>query len=59
MIFKAEKKYMTVPVNTAVSIKNLSLEIDGKTVCDMDCKIDPRNPNFVAYIDISRFTGAM
>ena len=59
MIFKAEKKYMTVPVNTAVSIKNLSLEIDGKTVCDMDCKIDPRNPNFVAYIDISRFTGAI
>lgn len=59
MTFRIEKKYITVPVNTAASVKNLAIKIDGKTVYDMDCKIDPRNQNFTAYIDVSRFTGAI
>ena len=58
MTFKIEKKYMTVPVNTSASIKVLSVKIDGKTVYDTDCKVDMINPNFTAYIDVSRFLGA-
>ena len=55
MQFKIEKKYMTVPVNTSASVKNLAIVQDGKTVYDMDCKIDNICPDFTAYIDVSRF----
>ena len=58
MQVKIEKKYMTVPVNTSASVKNLAIVQDGKTVYDMDCKIDNICPDFTAYIDVSRFTGA-
>lgn len=57
MTVRIEKKYMTVPVNMAASIKQLAIKIGGKTVYDMDCKVDMRNPNFTAYIDLSRFLG--
>lgn len=57
MQIKIEKKYMTVPVNTSASIKVLSIKIGDKVVYDMDCRVDMINPNFTAYIDVSRFTG--
>jgi hypothetical protein len=54
MLVKIEKKYMTVPVNTSASVKNLAIVQDGKTVYDMDCKIDNICPDFTAYMFADR-----
>ena len=59
MIFKVEKKYVTLPVNSNMSVKNVALQIDGKTVYDFDCRLDVLDSDFTAYVDVSRFMGAM
>lgn len=59
MTVKIEKKYMTVPVNTSASIKLLSIKKDGKVIYDTNCRVDMIDPNFTAYIDVSRFAGEM
>lgn len=56
-----EKKYIVVPVNNnAVSKKLCFYERDGdedRLVMALDCKIDPLDPQYMAYIEVSRFLG--
>ena len=50
-------KYLTFPVNVQTASKKVSLYEDGEWLFDFDCKLDMRNPNFTAYVDVSRFMG--
>ncbi len=56
-----KKKYLAIPVNTNLPSKFLCFyEKDGdaeRMVMDLECQIDMINPNFTAYVDVSRFIG--
>ena len=55
---KIEKKYLTFPVNTQTSMKRVCFKNElGELVYDLECKIDAFEPNFTAYVDVSRFMG--
>lgn len=49
--------YLVLPVNTLATNKLLTFKQTNKTVYCLDIKIDNYNPNFYAYIDVSRFIG--
>lgn len=61
MTIVIEKKYLAVPVNNHASSKKLCLyEKNGderRLVMALDCKIDLLYPQYVTYIDVSRFLG--
>ena len=61
MTIKIEKKYIVVPINNNATSKKLCFyeEPPGKKqlVMDFDCKIDLFEPQYLAYIDVSRYTG--
>ena len=59
MIIKIEKKYLGIPVNNNVTTKKLCFyeETGDALVMDFDCKIDRLHPQYLAYIDVSRFIG--
>ncbi len=58
MKLKVDKKYLTIPVNTNVSLKKVKFyDVKGALVFDLDVRIDMISPNFTAYVDISRFAG--
>lgn len=57
MKLKIDKKYLKIPVNTHAVTKKLCLYSNGKLIFDLDCKIDTINPNFISYINVSRFLG--
>lgn len=61
MTMVIEKKYIVVPVNNnAVSKKLCFYERDrdeDRLVMALDCKIDPLEPQYKAYIEVSRFLG--
>lgn len=44
-------------VNVQAASKKVSLFENGEWLFDFDCKLDMRNPNFTAYVDVSRFLG--
>lgn len=50
-------KYLVFPVNSLATVKQLSFSIADKTVYSLDIKLDNYNPDFYAYIDVSRFIG--
>lgn len=50
-------KYLTLPVNTKTVSKKVCLYEDGNLIFDFDCKIDMIEPDFTAYVDVSRFAG--
>lgn len=51
------EKYITLPINTKTSSKKIVMYDDGKLVYDLDCKVDMISPEFIAYVDVSRFKG--
>lgn len=52
-----KNNYLIFPVNTLSANKILTFKLADKTVYRLDIKIDYFNPNFYAYIDVSRFIG--
>ncbi len=50
-------KYLTLPVNTNTASKKVLIYENGELLFDFDCKIDMIDPNFTAYLDVSRFAG--
>ena len=57
MKIKIEKKYLIFPVNVLTSKKKVTFSDDGKTVYELMMNLDNRNPDFSAYVDVSRFIG--
>ena len=56
-----EKKYIAIPINTNTTMKVLCFyEKDGdgeKLILDLESPVDAIEPNFTAYVDVSRFKG--
>ena len=56
-----EKKYIVVPINNNAVLKKLCFyeneEKKSPPIIALDCKIDVLNPQYMAYIDVSRFIG--
>jgi fructan beta-fructosidase len=50
-------KYLTLPINTKTVSKKVCLQENGRLIFDFDCKIDMIEPDFTAYVDVSRFEG--
>lgn len=50
-------KYMIFPVNMLAVKKKLVFKRGDETVYQLDIKLDNENPDFYAYIDVSRFMG--
>ena len=57
MKIEIKNKYLIFPVNTLSTKKVLTFKINGETVYELNIKLDNGNPNFYAYIDVSRFIG--
>ncbi|MBE6634836.1 MAG: glycoside hydrolase family 32 protein [Ruminococcaceae bacterium] len=57
MKIKIEKKYLIFPVNVLTSKKKVTFSNDGQTVYELMMNLDNRNPDFSAYVDVSRFIG--
>lgn len=51
------KKYLIFPVNTFSAKKKMMFQLNGETVYSLNIKLDNYNPDFWAYIDMSRFLG--
>ena len=61
MTIAIEKKYIIVPINNNAVSKKLCFYEDAegekRLILDLDCKIDVFNPQYMAYIDMSRYAG--
>lgn len=57
MRIEIKSKYLVFPVNTLSTKKVLAFKTDCDTVYQINIKLDNCNPNFYAYIDVSRFMG--
>jgi len=57
MKIKIEKKYLIFPVNVLTSKKKVTFSDDGQTVYELMMNLDNKNPDFSAYVDVSRFIG--
>ena len=57
MKIEIKNKYLIFPVNTLSTKKVLTFKRDCETVYQIDIKLDNCNPDFYAYIDVSRFIG--
>ena len=57
MKISISKKYLTFPVNINAVSKKVCFFENGELIFDFDCKIDMRQPNFTAYVDVERFMG--
>lgn len=57
MTITIHQKYLTFPINTRATVKRVFFWEGEEMVLDLDCKIDMREPNFTAYVDVSRFMG--
>ncbi len=49
--------YLVFPANNAKSMKKLLFKIGGELVYEADIRLDTHNPDFWAYLDVSRFMG--
>lgn len=52
-----KNNYLIFPVNTFTTYKKLTFNYGDKTLYSLDIKIDNFNPDFYAYIDVSRLIG--
>ncbi len=57
MKIKIKNKYLIFPVNTLSTKKVLTFKRNSETVYQINIKLDNFNPDFYAYIDVSRFIG--
>lgn len=57
MKINIKNNYLIFPVNTLAADKKLIFKKADKTVYELDIKLDNFNPDFYAYIDVSRFIG--
>lgn len=57
MKLEIRSKYLVFPVNTMSTGKDLIFKRNGETVYQLYIKLDNLNPDFNAYIDVSRFVG--
>ena len=58
MKIKTDKRYVILPVNENLTCtKKVIFALDGEPVYQLDVRLDPQNPTFYSYIDISRFAG--
>lgn len=54
---EVNKKYLVFPVNNFASRKSLKFSLNGQTVYSLNINLDNINPDFYAYVDVSRFMG--
>ncbi len=52
-----QKKYLIFPVNTYGKTKRVKFSLKGETVYRLNVKLDAYEPDFRAYVDMSRFMG--
>ena len=52
-----EKRYIIFPVNVLTEKKKVSFSKDGKSLYTLSVNLDNIEPNFSAYVDVSRFIG--
>ena len=57
MKIEIKNKYLIFPVNTMSTKKVLTFNQNCETVYQLNIKLDNCNPNFYAYVDVSRFIG--
>ena len=57
MKVEIKHKYLIFPVNTLTTKKVLTFNLNDETVYTLNIKLDNHNPDFYAYIDVSRFIG--
>lgn len=57
MKIKIVKKYITFPVNALLKRKKMLFYNEGTMVLDLDVHLDEISPNFMAFVDVSRFVG--
>lgn len=57
MHIRIEKKYLIFPVNRHCAVKRLSMKDSGREVYGLDLRLDNREPDFSACVDVSRFLG--
>lgn len=57
MHIRIEKKYLIFPVNRHCAVKRLSMKDGGREVYGLDLRLDNREPDFAACVDVSRFLG--
>ncbi|HBF14299.1 MAG TPA: hypothetical protein DDW30_01170 [Clostridiales bacterium] len=60
MTITIEKKYIAIPINNHAVSKKLCFweeAPDRELVMDFDCKLDAVKPQYVSYIDVSRYRG--
>lgn len=50
-------KYLIFPVNRSIGKKRMTFYRDGCSVYALNIRLDNYNPDFYAYIDVSRFMG--
>ena len=58
MKIRNDKRYVVLPVNENLkSTKKVVFYCDGETVYQLNVRLDPLCPTFLAYVDISRYAG--
>ena len=57
MKIKIEKKYLVLPTNVHVKQKDIRLFDNGKECYFLNMRLDSVDPDFYAYIEMSRFIG--
>lgn len=57
MFHKINSKYLVFPVNLVSARKVLTFKCDNDSSYSLNIRLDNINPNFYAYIDVSRYMG--
>ncbi len=57
MKIKINKKYLIVPTNSNAKIKKLRFLENGKEISYFKAKLDALDPDFYAYMDVSKYLG--
>ena len=55
--YTVKTKFWVFPVNSALQRKDLGFYIDGERVFELAISLDPSNPNFLANVNVERFSG--
>ena len=54
---KVENTYLNLPIKTGVSIRRMSVVADGELIDDFNIELAEGEPDFWAFIDMSRYQG--
>ncbi len=57
LTFKAEKRYLNLPVKNGAPTRRVSLQIDGKVEREFDIELADASPDWWAFLDLAPFKG--